>query len=66
MTEDFRNMARHALGLPAQRDEIRHGCPECFPARRPFCPVCLGVGNVSNDRLSLYLAQQEREIAGMR
>lgn len=44
------------------RATVRHACPACPLGRpAPFCPVCLGEGTVSTDRLARYAAELERD-----
>lgn len=45
----------------AVRQDVMHGCPECFPQALPLCPVCLGVGMVTGDRLARYQLEQRRD-----
>lgn len=63
MSHDHAEQAliRHMLA-DAQHPDVRHACPECvvgFP--NVFCPVCLGAGTVTTDRLDRYMAQIHRE-----
>lgn len=45
------------LRAAAARIDARHACPECpIGTPRPFCPVCLGDGSISTDRLDRYSA----------
>lgn len=53
---------RHPLGIAP--GEITHMCPECGNPPAPLCPLCLGAGEVTTDRLSRYQAQVLREAAG--
>lgn len=36
-----------------QQQDVRHACPECEIGKpQPFCRVCLGVGNITTERLA--------------
>ena len=40
-----------------ERIEAMHACPDCpIGNPRPFCPVCLGAGAITTDRLDRYSA----------
>ncbi len=57
-------MARHPVAAELV-DVAGHACPECpigNPA--PLCPVCLGAGIVSTDRLSRWQYQQNQGAPG--
>lgn len=46
-------LPQHLLGV--RQGEVTHACPECGIGRpREFCQVCLGVGQVSTERLDRY------------
>jgi hypothetical protein len=49
-------LGQHVYG--AQLGDVSHMCPECGIPVRPFCPVCLGVGHISTDRLARWQAAQ--------
>ena len=53
----------HQLGgRHRQHIDVQHACPVCVlghPA--PFCPVCLGAGTVTADRLERLQAVHEAE-----
>lgn len=50
---------QHGLGV--RLGGVRHACPECHIAYpRPLCPVCLGAGLVSTERLDRWQAEQNR------
>jgi hypothetical protein len=40
--------------------EVTHACPNCqFNNPRPLCPICLGAGLVSDERLARLQFQQK-------
>ncbi|GAA4699864.1 hypothetical protein Prum_061130 [Phytohabitans rumicis] len=44
-------------------DGVRHMCPaeRCGNPANPFCPVCLGAGSITTDRLDRWQATVLRE-----
>lgn len=48
------DLAQHVLG--ERIGDVRHACPECgiTISPNPLCPVCLGIGHVSTERLDRY------------
>lgn len=66
---DYRGRAMTQL-LPAHlRGErmggVTHACPECGVTAnpKPLCPVCLGAGTVSTERLDRYQLDLEHQAA---
>ena len=54
-----RVLEAHAHGI---RGTVQHACPICPLGRpAPFCPVCLGAGTVSTERLERYASEMERD-----
>lgn len=52
-------LGQHVYG--ARVDSVRHMCPECGNPPNPFCPVCLGAGSITEDRLERWQLAQLRE-----
>jgi hypothetical protein len=50
---------QHVLG--ERQGQVTHMCPECGLDVRPLCPVCLGAGEITDDRLARYQAQLLRD-----
>lgn len=44
--------------LATRRDDVRHMCPECGNPPHLFCPLCLGVGTITDDQLDRWQARQ--------
>lgn len=43
---------------------VTHACPECgVSVPRPLCPVCLGAGTVTAERLDRYQLDLEHQAA---
>ncbi len=55
---------RHVLGRDRRAGEIFHMCPGegCGMRPRPFCPVCLGAGLVDDERLTMWLREQNAAV----
>ncbi len=46
-------LPQHLLGI--RQGEVTHACPECgIGNARPLCQVCLGLGQVTTERLDRY------------
>ena len=55
------SMGQHPLGI---RQQVTHACPEHpIDAVPPLCPVCIGTGLVTTERLAAYQREQNRLIA---
>ncbi len=54
-------LPQHLMGV--QVGGVLHTCPECGVRVRPLCPVCLGDGRVTVDRLDRYQIDLERQVA---
>jgi len=52
----------HALG--ARVDEITHLCPDCGWHTKAFCPTCLGVGQVTEERLAWWQRNENAKMSG--
>jgi len=54
-------LGQHLLGVPLLG--VRHMCPDCGNPPDAFCPVCLGAGDISTERLDRWQAAQNVALA---
>ena len=54
------SMGQHPDGV---RQAVEgHMCPECGVFVKPLCPVCLGFGSISTERLDRWQYEQNRNV----
>lgn len=59
---DWLGLRQHLLG--EQVEITGHACPECpVNSPVPFCPVCLGAGVITTERLGRYQGELWRGVA---